>query len=174
VFKRCVLRLTQADRWLKVILYNAKPLHAPDINNAEETAAWAQMIAQFPIEGQWKVGENSVTNKAEQAYTIGSSSPPQAKYWRWGMPQNSGTATLQFVESTKWVGGGLGFGQVYDQTDVSLELYGVKITDAAAEAIDPSRARGSVYIGSNILRPSPSLMMDVLWEVDEWDIVKTP
>jgi hypothetical protein len=173
MFQRCVLRLDQKDNWLEVVIRDPRSLHVPKYDDEEGVNKWRELVTRYPIEGKWRIGKSSVSEKPDDAYTIGTSAPPSQKWWRWGFPGFSNDGSLEFVETASWIGGGLGFGEVYDDVTTTLTLYGAKLTDYGVEPIDVNRARGTVFVASNVFKKSPGELMDLTWGVVEYDVKRS-
>ena len=156
MFSSCKLHLSQTTgsgasqqpKWLEVVLFNPRN---PQPQEGQSDAGFAAEIMLFPWRGRWRVDVNSVTNLVETAYTVGSSVPPAQKFWRWTTREGG---ILEFVETSRNVGGGLPFGASSQEDEIAVELYGAKITRRGIEPYDASgQGRGVVRLGSNILRP---------------------
>lgn len=156
MFSSCKLHLSQTTgagvgvqkKWVEVVLFNPRN---PQPQEGQSDLDFAGEITRFPWRGRWRVDVNSVTNKVETAYTVGSSAPPEKKFWRWTTREGG---ILEFVESSLNVGGGLPYGVSSPQDDLAVELYGARITRRGIQPYEASGVgRGVVHLGSNILRP---------------------
>lgn len=155
MFSSCKLHLSQTTgsgasqpKWVQVVLFSPRN---PQPQEGQSDQGFAAEIMLFPWRGRWRVDVNSVTNLVETAYTVGSSVPPAQKFWRWTTREGG---ILEFVETSRNVGGGLPFGASSQEDEIAVELYGAKITRRGIEPYNASgQGRGVVRLGSNILRP---------------------
>lgn len=156
MFSSCKLHLSQTTgagvgvqkKYVEVVLFNPRN---PQPQEGQSNEGFAGEIMLFPWRGRWRVDVNSVTHKVETAYTVGSSVPPAQKYWRWTTRDGG---ILEFVESSRNVGGGLPFGASSQEDEIAVELHGARLTRRGIEPYDASgEGRGVVHLGSNILRP---------------------
>ena len=154
MFSSCKLHLSQSTggggqkKWVEVVLFYPRN---PQIQEGQSGEDFASEMILFPWRGRWRLDVNSVTNQIETAYTVGTSAPPAQKFWRWTTREGG---ILEFVESSRQVGGGLPFGASTQEDEIAVELHGARLTRRGIEPYAASgEGRGVVHLGSNILRP---------------------
>jgi hypothetical protein len=150
---KSTLRLSQRidenkDRWVMVKLGEPQTLSWPSDPNLGR--AWQQnteALKRYQYWGKWWVGDNSVTNSPDTAYTVGTSLNPQYKFWTYSIVSKE----FQFVEGMAEGGGGLAFGETEQNYKTTLVLRDAVKTKRGFEPMTGDHGRGYVLVNSQIL-----------------------
>jgi hypothetical protein len=59
-------------------------------------------LTEYPVSGKYFIDSNNMTPGDNNGYYIGSTAPPEVKFWRY----NPASLTLFFVTMETWTGGG--------------------------------------------------------------------
>ena len=138
-----VLTLTQNGKSLDVILY--LPQYVKGLNRDRDWNLAKLAVGDFI--GRWKVGKNTINNKVDDGYTIGSIYPQERKCWTF----NRERQTFLFREFSTWTGGS-GFGNNVDECETALILNGAQDHGGPIEPAGDVGS-GTVLIASMIFRP---------------------
>ncbi|HEX2886728.1 hypothetical protein [Vineibacter terrae] len=140
-----------AERYLEVNLLRPHipvfPKDDKDMTNLdliEWAGKFGDRVKDFTWWGRWRVGANSITSMADEAYSIGTSAHPRYKYWMYSIRKME----LNFIEN--WTAEhGLRFGdEGGSDTTTTLTLHKVMMVGKGLEPFG-KMGSGTVRVNSN-------------------------
>lgn len=164
MFQNCTVQIRQKDSWLEVKLGKAMNGGLPfrdavfstsnqrgDDDPITPLKLMAAAVDGYYWWGKWKPGNNSVTQRADSEYTVGTAHR-DSRYW----VHNVKTAELHFVQRTMESGwaekeGGPPTGYKVTYTP-ALELYGVRVDGRGIKPVSGDQGTGWVRIGNRMFR----------------------
>jgi hypothetical protein len=144
--------LCQADnfnpntrKWVYVTILRHNPAPS-DFRTEQDARDWAVLLSKYSDHGRWRLGANSVTNLPDTAYSVGTSAPPDEKYWGYSPRRRE----LDFFERHTMTDG-----TIEEKVTVTLyeAWYGTNGLVPNTVVGQNNPMNGFVRIPSNILRP---------------------
>jgi hypothetical protein len=137
------------NKWIQVRLIKTDlPPFVRTVNTELAFAEWMAAIGLYGLThwGKWSTVDNSVSG--DTSYQIGGAHPTM-RFWAVSCIDKE----LKFFEYSKWVGGGLKYGELETRFQVALELYGARVNTHGIEPALQDPGDGFAKLGTGFFSP---------------------
>ena len=163
MFQSCKLHLAQAPsngpaRWLQIVLFSPK---VPQVASGQSVIDYMMTTQKYPWRGSWRSKGNSFSTNSKMDFYYSLGNTGANRFWRW-----SSNGVLEFVDRVVRAGGNAETGADLETAEVTVSLYGARLTGRGVQPMDSSgTGRGVVHVESHMFRTGAPLTWE--WAVGD-------